>query len=474
MKVLVLGGGGREHALCWALDRCASVQEIVCAPGNAGIAAATLRPDVDPADPAAVRELAVRERADLVVVGPEAPLVAGVADTLQAADVPVFGPTAAAARIEGSKSFAKEVMAAAGIPTAAYWAGSDADEARAALDRFGAPYVVKADGLAAGKGVRICADRAEAEAAIDAALVAGAYGQAGSTVVLEEFLDGPEISVFGVSDGQTVVPLGCAQDFKRAQDGDAGPNTGGMGAYSPVPAVDEAVLDEIVQKVLQPAATGLADRGLPYRGVLYGGLVLTEAGPKVLEFNARFGDPEAQVLLPRLRSDLGKLLLAAAQGTLVEVGPLEWDPRACVTVVLASGGYPGSYETGKPIDGLDEAALVTDAVVFHAATRRQDGRLVTAGGRVLTVSGLGPTIADARRAAYEAADRIMADFGKYKHYVTEQTKGRLAPHEMSDYFVRYTHYVVYDQKRFDQVYEWMRSWGLATGKADHASVVATF
>lgn len=401
MKVLVLGGGGREHAVCWALA--GGGHEVVSAPGNAGIAALARCVPVDPVDVAAVRELAVREAADLVVVGPEAPLVAGVVDSLAVTGVPTFGPSMAAARIEGSKTFCKEVMAAAGVPTAGYWSGTEVDEALAALAEFAGPYVVKADGLAGGKGVRICDDRAEAEDAVRAAMIERVFGAAGERVVIEEFLDGPECSVFGLCDGRTTVPLAPAQDFKRALDGDRGPNTGGMGAYSPVAGVDARA---IAGEVLEPMLAELAGRGLPYVGVLYAGLVLTADGPKVLEFNARFGDPETQVVLPRLRSELGRLLHACATGALPTYGPLEWDDRAAVTVVLASGGYPGEYETGVVITGLEEAAQVPDALVFHAGTRRDGDTVVTAGGRVLAVSGLGATVADARAVAYDAADRI--------------------------------------------------------------------
>jgi phosphoribosylamine---glycine ligase len=406
MKVLVLGGGGREHALCWALDKAASVEEVHCTPGNAGIAEIATLHTVDPEDAEGVATLAGELAVDLVVVGPEAPLVAGVADALHDARIPVFGPTAQGARIEGSKAFAKDVMEAADVPTAAYWTGSDPDEAKAALAGFAPPYVVKADGLAAGKGVRICTDRAEAEEAVDAALVDRAFGEAGAKLVIEEFLHGPEVSLFGLCDGTTVVPLVPAQDFKRALDGDAGLNTGGMGAYSPVPAFTDDLVAEVTETVLRPTLAELGRRGVRFVGVLYAGLVLTAAGPRVLEFNARFGDPETEVVLPRLRSDLGELLLACARGELGSFGPLAWDEGACVTVVLASGGYPGAYDTGVEIVGLDAARELADAAVFHAGTRRDGGKVVTAGGRVLAVSGLGPTIADARSAAYAAADRI--------------------------------------------------------------------
>jgi phosphoribosylamine---glycine ligase len=406
VKVLVIGGGGREHALSWALARSPSVTRVLCAPGNAGIEAHAETRALVNAHPIAIVDLARDEAADLVVVGPEAPLVAGAADALHDAGIPVFGPTAAAARIEGSKSFAKEIMASAGVPTAAHWAGTDPDEAKQALRGFAAPFVVKADGLAAGKGVRICDELAEAEAAVDEAMVAKVFGAAGARVVIEEYLDGPEVSLFALCDGRTVVPLVPAQDYKRALDGDEGLNTGGMGAYSPVPALDDAAVAGIAKHLMQPVVDALSGRGAPYVGLLYAGLVLTDGGPKVLEFNARFGDPETQVVLPRLASDLAELLRACAAGDLDGADPPQWDPRACVTVVLASGGYPGRYERGKPIDGLEAAAAVPDAIVFHAGTGREAGQIVTDGGRVLAVSGLGETLADARGTAYEAAEQI--------------------------------------------------------------------
>jgi phosphoribosylamine---glycine ligase len=406
MKVLVLGGGGREHALCWALDRAGSVEEVHCAPGNAGIAEVATLHAIDPEDAQGVATLAGELAADLVVVGPEAPLVSGVADALHDARLPVFGPTAQGARIEGSKAFAKDVMEAAGVPTAAYWTGTDPAEAKAALADFTPPYVVKADGLAAGKGVRICAARDEAEEAIDAALVDRAFGDAGAKLVIEEFLHGPEVSLFGICDGNTLVPLVPAQDFKRALDGDEGLNTGGMGAYSPVPAFTDELVEAVTDTILRPTLAELGRRGVRFVGVLYAGLVLTPDGPRVLEFNARFGDPETQVVLPRLRTDLGELLLSSARGQLGSVGPLSWDDRACVTVVLASGGYPGPYTTGEEITGLDTAREVPGTAVFHAGTRLDGDRIVTAGGRVLAVSGLGSTIAEARAGAYAAADRI--------------------------------------------------------------------
>ena len=406
--VLVLGGGGREHALSWALARSPSVAQVASAPGNPGTAELGPTHMIDPTDPAAVTELASRLGVDLVVVGPEAPLVAGVVDALQARGIAAFGPVAAAARIEGSKAFAKEIMEAAGAPTGGAIATGDRDEAYAALERFGAPYVVKADGLAAGKGVRICAEVEEARTAVDDALVRGVFGSAGSRVVIEEFLAGPERSVFGVCDGTEVVLLEPAQDYKRALDGDAGLNTGGMGAYTPVPGFTLAEVADLEALVFRPVLQELADRGTPYRGLLYAGLVETAGGPKLLEFNARFGDPETQAILPRIDGDLGELLWQAATGS-VTGAEVSWREQAAVTVVLASDGYPGTYATGVLIEGVEAAAALTDVEVFHAGTRLEEGRLVTAGGRVLAVTALGASVAGARERAYDAAERIRFD-----------------------------------------------------------------
>ncbi len=405
-RVLVVGGGGREHALAWRLAASDSVSAVVTAPGNPGTAELGPTHPVVPTDAAAVAALAEAERADLVVVGPEAPLVAGVVDELGRRDIPAFGPSAAAARIEGSKAFAKEVMVAAGAPTGGYVATSDRAAAHDALETFAPPYVVKADGLAAGKGVRICADLAEAREAVDDALLRRLFGDAGASVVVEEFLDGPERSVFGVCDGTDVVLLAPAQDYKRALDGDGGPNTGGMGAYTPVPGFALADVDGLADTVFRPVLRELAGRGTPFRGLLYAGLVDTDDGPKLLEFNARFGDPETQVVLPALASDLGELLWASATGSVSQVA-VDWHRGAVVTVVLASGGYPASYPTGLPIEGVEVAARRPGVQVFHAGTARDgDGRLVTAGGRVLAVTASGPDVASARARAYDAADDI--------------------------------------------------------------------
>ncbi|WP_344263678.1 phosphoribosylamine--glycine ligase [Streptomyces sodiiphilus] len=399
MRILVIGGGAREHALCHALNRDPDVTALHCAPGNAGIAEqATLHP-VDAADGPAVAELAAGLGCDLVVIGPEAPLVAGVADAVRAVGIPVFGPSAEAARLEGSKAFAKEVMAAAGVPTARSYVCVTPEETDAALDAFGPPYVVKDDGLAAGKGVVVTGSREEASA----------HAASCGRVVVEEFLDGPEVSLFAVTDGVTVVPLQPAQDFKRALDADLGPNTGGMGAYSPLPWAAPGLTDEVLASVLQPTVDEMRRRGTPFSGLLYAGLAVTSRGIRVIEFNARFGDPETQVVLARLRTPLSGLLYAAATGELAQFPPLRWSDGAAVTVVIASAGYPAAPRTGDPVEGLAEVAEkdAPQAYVLHAGTRRDDdGRIVSAGGRVLSVTAAGAGLAEAREHAYRAVGRI--------------------------------------------------------------------
>ena len=406
---LVLGGGGREHALAWRLAQSPSVDEVLCAPGNPGTAAIGRNLHVDIEDGAAVAALAEDHGVDLVVVGPEAPLVAGVADVLAERGIACFGPSAGAAALEGSKAFAKEIMVAAGAPTAGYVHTSDPEEAHAALDRFAPPYVVKADGLAAGKGVRICDTIEEAREAVDAALVERVFGDAGASLVIEEFLDGPERSVFGVCDGEDVVLLQPAQDHKRALDGDEGLNTGGMGAFTPVADFGTDRTEPLRDTVFLPVLREMASRGTPFRGLLYAGLVDTADGPKLLEFNVRFGDPETQVVLPALASDLGDLLWAAATGSVSDVD-VAWHDDAFVTVVLASGGYPESYPRGLEITGTAAAAASDGVTLFHAGTSTDaDGTLRTAGGRVLAVTGRGADLGAARSAAYAAADQIRFD-----------------------------------------------------------------
>ncbi|SDM27856.1 phosphoribosylamine--glycine ligase [Nonomuraea maritima] len=401
VRVLVIGSGGREHALCRSLKLDPQVEELHCAPGNAGIdEVATVHP-VDPLDPGQVAELAVRLRADLVVVGPEAPLVAGVSDAVREAGIACFGPSSGAAMIEGSKAFAKEIMEAADVPTARARTCVTDEEFAAALDEFGAPYVVKDDGLAAGKGVVVTDDRDEALA----------HARACGRVVIEEFLDGPEVSLFALCDGSTAVPLQLAQDFKRAYDGDEGPNTGGMGAYTPLPWAPEGLTEQVMREVVHPTIAELSRRGLPYQGVLYVGLALTGKGPKVVEFNARFGDPETQVILDRLQTPLGGLLMACATG---ELGP---DPvfkdGSAVTVIIAAENYPASPVKGDVITGLQETS---DAYVLHAGTRREGDEVVSDGGRVLSVVGSGPDQESARRAAYDLAARVTL---RGSHYRTD-------------------------------------------------------
>ncbi|MGN6160208.1 MAG: phosphoribosylamine--glycine ligase [Marmoricola sp.] len=403
MITLVIGTGGREHALAAALARDPEVTEVHAAPGNPGIAQVATLHDVDPLDPAAVADLAERLNADLVVVGPEAPLVAGVADAVRDRGISCFGPSAEAAQLEGSKAFAKDVMAGAEVPTAMAHVCTTAEEAAAALDAFGAPYVVKDDGLAAGKGVVVTSDRDEALA----------HAVACDQVVIEEYLDGPEVSLFAITDGVTVYPLQPAQDFKRIFDNDEGPNTGGMGAYTPLPWAPEGLVDEVLERVLQPTVDEMARRGTPFSGLLYAGLALTKRGVRVIEFNARFGDPETQPLMALLDSPLGVLLKAAADGRLDEAAPPRWKQGAAVAVVMASRGYPESSSQGDVITGID-AAEATGAQVIHAGTALQDGSLVTAGGRVLAVVGLGSDIADARTAAYAGVAEISFDGAQYR------------------------------------------------------------
>jgi phosphoribosylamine--glycine ligase len=414
VRILVCGGGGREHALCAALAGSPSVTAVLCAPGNPGIAELAECCEADPSDAVSVVSLGRDRDIDLVIIGPEAPLVAGVADALTAEGIPVLGPTREAARIESSKAFAKEVMAAAGVATADCVVADEPGDAEQAFERFAPPYVVKADGLAAGKGVRVCATREEATTAIEDAMVRRAFGEAGGRLVVEEHLDGPEASLMAVSDGDTVVPLAPAQDYKRVYDGDAGANTGGMGSYSPVPALDERSVAELTERALAPTVAELSRRGLAYRGVLYAGLVLTAAGPKVLEFNARLGDPEAQAVLPRLRSDFGEVAWAAAVGGLRELSPLAWSSDACVTVVMASAGYPASSERGKRITGLETAAESSDVCVFQAGTRAEGAELVTDGGRVLGVDGLGDGLAAARASAYRGVEAISFEGAHFR------------------------------------------------------------
>ena len=398
MRVLLLGTGGREHALATALAADPSVDELHCAPGNPGIGAVARLHAADLTDLDGLASLAVEVGADLVVVGPEVPLVAGVADVVRAKGIAVFGPAKAAARLEGSKDFAKSVMAAAGVPTARSRTCNDAAQVAAALDEFGAPYVVKDDGLAAGKGVVVTGDRSAALA----------HAASCDRVVVEEYLAGPEVSLFVVTDGTSAVPLVPAQDFKRIGDGDRGPNTGGMGAYTPLPWAPPSLVDDVLNGVVRPTLAEMRRRGTPFAGLLYVGLAITGEGPKVIEFNCRFGDPETEVVLALLETPLAGLLLAAATGRLGEYPPLRWRAGSAVTVVMAAAGYPGTPRTGDPIDGAGAAG------VLHCGTRTTDGRLVSAGGRVLACTATGPTLTDARNAAYALVDGVRLDGAQHR------------------------------------------------------------
>lgn len=406
MRVLVVGGGGREHALVWALARSRSVNEVHAAPGNPGIARLATCHPVAVGDIAGLTDLAVALAADLVVIGPEAPLAAGLSDALAERGITAFGPRKAGARLEASKTFAKQVMEFAGIPTADARSFESAAAAIAYVEQLGGPVVVKADGLAAGKGVTVCDGPAGARAAITDAMERHRFGASGNTVLIEERMTGPELSILAFCDGATVLPLPAAQDFKRSLDGDLGPNTGGMGSYSPVPVATGAVLQEALGRVLEPVAAQMARMGRVYVGVIYAGLMLTPAGLKVVEFNCRFGDPETQAILPRLQSDLGELMAACTQGSLAGM-KIACSEQACVSVVAASGGYPEAdpLETGFEITGLEEAEAA-GAIVFHAATKEKDGKLVTSGGRVLSVSALGDDLPGARELAYRALGKI--------------------------------------------------------------------
>ena len=407
MKILVVGNGGREHALVWKLARSPLVTDVFCAPGNAGTALDGQNLDINANDVARLIKFSKTEKIDLTVIGPEAPLAAGMVDAFEDAGLLVFGPTREAAELEGSKAFAKDLMRLANVPTADYAVFDDATAAAAHVEeRSERPLVIKADGLAAGKGVIVCPTRQEAVAAIRHIMVDQPFGQAGKRIVVEECLVGQEASILAIVDGSTIVPLEPAQDHKAAYDDDKGPNTGGMGAYSPTPLITPELLDEIIEKVLVPTVHTMKREGRPFRGILYAGLMITSQGPKVLEFNVRFGDPEAQPVLMRLKTDLAEILLAAAEGKLKKLAPLEWDPRPSVCVVMAAEGYPGPYQKGHPIRGLEEAAKISDVKVFHAGTAQMGDQVVTDGGRVLGVTALGNTIADAKLRAYQAVKCI--------------------------------------------------------------------
>ena len=406
MKVLVVGGGGREHALCWSLRRSPFVEELFCAPGNPGIAELADCVPVSPGDIVEIADFAEKLQMDLTVVGPELPLSLGIADEFHKRELPIFGPTRLAAQIESSKVFAKEFFRKHEIATAPAFVCTTRQEAEEAIARFGYPVVLKADGLAAGKGVLTVESEQDVGRVLTLFFEERVFGSAGDRVIVEEFLHGSEASFLAICDGETAVPLPTARDFKKVYDGDRGPNTGGMGGHSPAGILDAATSSRVLKEIIWPTLKGLAAEGRYFRGVLYAGLMLTDSGPKILEFNARFGDPEAEVILPRVVSDLAALLRASARGELEGITPLEVKPEACVGVVLCSAGYPGGFVNGKPISGLNEASRLPSVEVFHAGTARDGNRLVTSGGRVLVATATGSTLAEAAARAYEAADRI--------------------------------------------------------------------
>ena len=423
MRILVIGGGGREHALVWRLAADPGRPTLFCAPGNAGTADLAENLAIQAEDVPALVQWARQERPDLVVVGPEAPLCAGATDLLQAEGLCVFGPLQAAARIEGSKVFSKDVMEAAGVPTARAGRFTDAIEALDYVRRQPLPLVVKADGLAAGKGVMICGTREEAERAVRETMEDRVFGAAGASVLIEEFLDGEEASILALVDGKTVLPLASAQDHKRVFDRDEGPNTGGMGAYSPAPVVTPALWPVIRAEVFDRTLRELNRRGITYRGILYAGLMISPAGIKVLEFNCRFGDPETQAILPRMQCNFAAVLQACARGELRE-DMIRWEDDACVSVVMASGGYPGPYAKGKVIEGLPEAARIENVVVFHAGTALRNGRTVTAGGRVLGVTAWAGTMQAAVQRAYEAVSKIHFEGAHFRGDIAQRALRR--------------------------------------------------
>jgi len=426
MKVLVVGGGGREHAFAWKIAQSERVDRVYAVPGNGGIADVAECCDVPvAADFAELAEFVERERIDLTVVGPEAPLVDGVVDVFQKRGLPIFGPDRRAAQLEGSKAFAKQIMDRCGVPTGRFGVFDRPEDARAYIRDVGAPIVVKADGLAAGKGVFVCGSVEDAIDAVGLIMDRRAFGEAGDSVLIEECLTGEEASFTLVCDGKTALPLASSQDHKPALDGDLGPNTGGMGAYSPAPVVDESLKAQVMESIVAPLMAGMAHEGIVYRGILYIGLMIDESGPKVLEFNCRLGDPEAQVILPRLSSDLVDLIQAAQEGRL-ESAHVEWRPEPCVCVVLASGGYPAEYDRGCPIHGLESASSRPDVTVFHAATAQVEGGYVTTGGRVLGVTALGPSIAEAVRRAYAAVDGIRFENAHWRRDIAHRALARLA------------------------------------------------
>ncbi len=425
MKILVVGGGGREHALVWKIAQSPRKPQIFCAPGNAGIEGLATCVPIKADDIEGLKAFALKEQIDLTVVGPEAPLALGIADEFRKARLRIFGPTKAAARLESSKSFSKDIMAANRIPTAAARSFERMDQALAYLDEQPVPIVVKADGLAQGKGVVVATTREEAKQAVRDAMEKSLFGQAGHRVLIEEFLDGEELTLMAFTDGKTLVPMVPAQDHKRVGDGDSGPNTGGMGAYAPAPIATAALRDQVTREVLQPTVDALARLGCPFQGVLYAGLMVVKGTPYVLEFNARMGDPETEVVLPLLKTDLVEVMEAVVEHRL-DALTVEWHPDAAVCVVMTSPGYPGSYPTGLPIQGLPTQPGDSRVAVFHAGTKRESGRVVTAGGRVLAVAAWGPSLLDARAQVYQTVPSILFEG---RHYRTDIAH-RALPHKI--------------------------------------------
>ncbi|ADB47637.1 phosphoribosylamine--glycine ligase [Acidaminococcus fermentans DSM 20731] len=424
MQVLVIGGGGREHTLVWKLAQSKKVTKLYAAPGNPGMKDLAECVDLDIADLDGLADWAEKHAIDLTVVGPEAPLVAGIVDVFKARGLTIFGPSAKAAEIEGSKIFSKELMEKYGVPTAFFKVCDNLADARAFVEEKGAPIVIKADGLAAGKGVVVAMTRDEALAALDEMMGAHKFGSAGNRVVIEEFMEGEEASLLAFTDGKTIVPMLAAQDHKRVNDGDQGPNTGGMGAYCPAPVMTDALKEKTVKEVLRPIVDALAKEGRPYSGCLYAGLMIKGDSVKVVEFNARFGDPETQVVLPLLKSDLAEIMVACANGTLTP-DLVEWSDKAAVCVVMASGGYPASYKKGIPITGLKAANAMDNVVVFHAGTREEDGKILTNGGRVLGVTAVADDIPSAQQKAYDAVDKIHFDGAHYRQDIAWRALRRL-------------------------------------------------
>ena len=426
MKVLVVGSGGREHALCWKIAQSSLVDEVFCAPGNGGIASEAVCVDIDSNDIPALARFAKNNGIDLTVVGPEAPLTAGIVDVFRSERLPIFGPDARASRLEGSKAFAKEMMRRASIPTARFGVFTEAGAARSFISGADFPLVVKADGLAAGKGVIVTSSKEEALSALDEIMVSRAFGEAGASVVIEERLEGEEASFIAICDGEHIVPLASSQDHKPVFDNDQGPNTGGMGADSPAPGLGEAACGQVMETILYPLVSAMKQEGITYRGVLYAGLMMTQNGPYVLEFNARMGDPETQPLLMRLESDIVPLLAETAQGGSIRDMELSWKEGPSVCVVMASGGYPGGYEKGKVIEGIDDAESIPGVKVFHAGTRLLDARVVTSGGRVLGVTALGENLPQTIDKAYAAVSRISFEGVHFRKDIGHKALKRLS------------------------------------------------